>query len=615
MLLTKLEAQGFRSLKQVKINFDQLTLLIGGNDAGKSSVLDLLDIVLTSKTPDSDDFYRASEKDEPVAAIEAVLEFRLDREKDEEALQYALDGILRIRRVYTLDGEKTYYWNQYPEDERLRRDDFKGLSAAKQKELIREVEPQALEDLDLSNSEKRTKWWNAYAESTPQTQGWKEAPQRGWGSFLPRFYRYSAMDYDDPGNMILDTLRQVFNSVVYEDEENQQLTAELKEVRDRAQTAINEKVAELLSYIKKYNDQVQSISYDPIIDFSRGLRAGQFQIDDGRGFHYLSKTGDGTKRRMFIATVDWDRDVTLEQAAQDAVLPPVIRGYDEPDTNLDYGAQRTMCRAISSIVQEEKARTQAILCTHSPPMINRVPAQHIRLLSLCDGCTQIEQLEVDGDPEVEAFLCESAQELGITNTLMFYERCFVLIEGETEENALPILYRNIYGHSLLEDGIRPINVQSNGAVKEFLKLLGLNRQELTVVFVDADTRNSQEAKLTEEVLRSAGFNDEFIAGRLLYIGHQEFEDAFSDEAIARCLQDGWPKSSGEWGPEDITPLREEKKFSKALRKLVWKNTTPDMARWSKPIFGRALARCCSGGEIPRGVYRLFEIARTVAKCD
>ena len=49
MRLTTLEVQGFRSLGQVKINFDRLTMLIGGNDTGKSSVLDLLDIVLGGK--------------------------------------------------------------------------------------------------------------------------------------------------------------------------------------------------------------------------------------------------------------------------------------------------------------------------------------------------------------------------------------------------------------------------------------------------------------------------------------------------------------------------------------------------------------------------------------
>jgi hypothetical protein len=425
------------------------------------------------------------------------------------------------------------------------------------------------------------------------------------------------MGYDNPGSYVFNTLQLVFESVLYEDEESRQPVPALRKMGKEARAAINKKVRELHSYIQKYNKRVREVSYEPTIDFSRALRPGEFQVDYGRGFRPLSKIGDGTKRRMFIATLDWDRDVTLEQAAQDGGLPPVIRGYDEPDTNLDYEAQRTMCRAISSIVREEKARTQAIVCTHSPPMINRVPAQQIRLLTLCDGCTRVEQLDTDDDPEVEAFLRESARELGITNTLMFYERCFVLVEGETEENALPILYRKTYGHSLLEDGIQPINVKGNGAIKEFLRLLSRNRQELTIVFVDSDTKDSDEADLTEKALRSAGFDDEFIDERLLYVGHREFEDAFSDQSIARCLQRKWPKSKGQWKSADIEPLRvQDKKFSVALwEDLVCRYTKGQLrSSWRKPEFGRELARCCNRHEIPQAIQDLFEIARRVAKC-
>jgi predicted ATP-dependent endonuclease of OLD family len=137
MLLRRLEAQGFRSLKQVEINFDQLTLLIGGNDTGKSSILDLLDIVLGDKSLDADDFHRPPGGDESVDAVEAILEFRLDPERDHEVLRYALDNALKIRKVYTLDREETYYWAAYPEDEQLRRDDFeKGLTTSAQEDII-----------------------------------------------------------------------------------------------------------------------------------------------------------------------------------------------------------------------------------------------------------------------------------------------------------------------------------------------------------------------------------------------------------------------------------------------------------------------------------------------
>jgi len=616
MRLTKLEARGFRSLEEVKVNFDRLTLLIGGNDTGKSSILDLLDIVLSNKRPDEDDFH-CPPGGQTCDTIEVILEFHLDADRDTAALEYAMGDSLRVRKVHTPTGAETFYWGEHPADDWLTQD-FDKMSAEDQKELIKELDPLALDN--LTNKPQRAAWLRKYAATAPQTQEWISAPSR-WGSFLPRFERYSTMDYNDPSNMIIKTLRQVYEGVVYEEEEQdgvviRQPVRALREIKAEVEAKIHRKVRELLDYIKRYNDRVRDISFDPTIDFSDGLRAGQFQIDDGRGLIYLAKTGDGTKRRMFIATLDWDREVTLEQAVEDSALPSIIRGYDEPDTNLDYEAQRTMYRAISSIVQAESARIQAILCTHSPPIINRAPAQSIRLLRLSNGCTCIERLETDGDPEVEWFLRELARELGITNTLIFYERCFVLVEGKTEENALPMLYRKIYGHSLLEDGIRIINVEGNGAAKEFLKLLSRNRQELTVVFVDSDSRNTQEARLTEETLRYAGFRDDFIGERMLYIGTQEFEDAFSDAVIGRCLQVRWPKSEGNWTPDDIAPLREQdKKFSEALRKLVWEHTTEDEPKWSKPVFGKELAQCCNADEIPQAVRDLFQSAREIAGCD
>lgn len=615
MRLTRLEVKGFRSLKHVEIDFDQLTLLIGGNDTGKSSMLDLLDIVLNDRAIDSEDFHCPPGENEPVDTVEAILEFSIEKVNDEEAVPYSTNGTLKIRKTYTTEGEKTHYWTQYPEDERLRRDDFKrNMRASEQKDLIRDLDPSVLDN--LSNKDERDEWLQDFANNKAhQTRGWKEAPGRGWGDFLPRFHRYSTMDYDDPSNMIHNTLGQVFDNVIYEEEDKLELIPGLKEVQEEADVAINEKVKELLSYVQNYDGRVERISYDPAIDFSRGLRPGQFQIDYGRGPHYLSKIGDGTKRRLFIATLDWDREVTLEQATQESTLPSVIRGYDEPDTNLDYEAQRTMYRAISSIVEEEKTRTQAILCTHSPPMINRVPAQHIRLLKLTGGFTQIEQLSTEGDHEVEKFLQESARELGITNTLMFYERCYLLIEGETEENALPILYRKIHGHSLLEDGIRPINVKGNGAVKEFLRLLSRNRQELTIIFVDSDTQNTDEKKLTETTLRSAGFDEDFIDDRVLYIGDQEFEDTFSNRVIAHCLQNRWPKHEGEWEAREIAAIRDsDKKFSTAIWEDLICNQTQEELRssWNKPVFGKELAQICNENDIPEPIRSLFQTARRIA---
>lgn len=480
MQLTRLEVVGFRSLKQVDISFEPLTIIIGENDSGKSSVHDLLDIVLGNKRVDENDFH--VDADGRVAEqIEIVLTFRV-LEHEEIATELLIDGSLRVRRLYTGGSSQTHFRGRTPRDERLRHN-FVGLSAADQKALILDLDPAGLDG--LTNAPQRVEWLHNYTCQAEHIEDWIPPPPR-WAELLPRFERYNAMDYSDPSGMMLKTLRQVFDQVIYEDdgENGRRLIGSLRDISDEVYRRIQEKLAELRAIVVRYNSRIRDLRYDPVIDFSGGLRSGEIQIDDGRGLHYLAKTGGGTRRRLFMAALDWDREVLLQQAVQTGNRRAVIRGYDEPDTNLHYNAQRHIYQTIHDIVYAEHSSTQAILCTHSLTMVDQAPARNIRRLSLDEhGATIAEQLHIDSDPEVEEFLKQLARDLGITNSLLFYDRCFILIEGGTEEVALPLFYRKLYGHSMGSFAERPEKVKQTipgkptalplGALPQWIRVIAL----------------------------------------------------------------------------------------------------------------------------------------------
>jgi len=656
MYLRRLKVQGFRSLYNhtptnglqdaetaepsfdaepgVEIHLDRLTVLIGCNDAGKSSVLDAIDIVMGNGRPEIDDFHRlpadpTADEDgdgaRRVDVIKVLIEFQLEGDRDDEASQYAVNGLLTVRAVYTPSHLEMAYLGESPRDQRLAQD-FRRLKAPEQKALILELDGSALQG--LSNSDQRLEWLVERALEAPKRTEWIPVP-RGFSQLLPRFERYSTMDYDAPEGLVMKTLRQVYESVVFEETESDGLVGRrpvqvLRDLKREVDGSIHAKVQELLEYIRRYNPRVIDISFDPTLDFSSGLKAGQFQVDDGHGLMYLSKVGDGTKRRMFMAVVDWDREVTVAQASSQHALSSIIRGYDEPDTNLDYQAQHTMYQSISDIVQAPNSRVQALVCTHSPRLIDRAPAGSIRLLQWDDGCTSVSQLRTGSDPEIERFLSETARELGLSNTLMFYERCFVLIEGATELNALPLLYRTMYGHSMLEDGIRIISVQSNGAFKEFFRLLSRNRQEMTLVLADLDTETSREGRrLTKAILQDSHFDHEFVGSHVHYVptasireNGEEFEAAFPNTVIARCLRARWPRKQGNWTDGSIEELRTipGKKFSDVLKGAVWSEAIEESRSWSKPDFGSVLGMQCLSDEVPVEVQLLFEHARRIAGC-
>jgi len=57
-MIKTIKITNFRSLKDIEINIEEdLTVLVGENDSGKTSIIDSLKIIFENKEPESDDFY------------------------------------------------------------------------------------------------------------------------------------------------------------------------------------------------------------------------------------------------------------------------------------------------------------------------------------------------------------------------------------------------------------------------------------------------------------------------------------------------------------------------------------------------------------------------------
>ncbi len=86
MQLKRIEVSGFRGIKRLSLTFDELTVLIGENAWGKSSLLDALSIALSPDTKfynfKFSDFhvdYTAGHKKNDAVANRTSLERRLRR--------------------------------------------------------------------------------------------------------------------------------------------------------------------------------------------------------------------------------------------------------------------------------------------------------------------------------------------------------------------------------------------------------------------------------------------------------------------------------------------------------------------------------------------------------
>jgi len=605
MLLLGIEIKNFRCLQDVKIPFHELSVLIGENDAGKSTVLDLIDIIMNEGQPEESDYYYFNDgnanSEKHADEIEVILVFRPYNDQYIPQDYLSSDCLFYLKKKFTKQESFTWYKGRSYTFDIFNKD----LTSLKVSDLDSAIRNLGIEVNGRQNKEEKINLLVEYKKTSKYNIDWVSCQQSVIREYLPRFERYRSLDYQDPTNIVMKTLRTVYETKIYETDINgvRQPIRSLRDLKTDIETELNNKVSELLGYVQRYNQRIQRVEFIPTIDFSGGLKSGLFSIDDGRGLHWLSKCGDGTKRRLLMAFFDWDKEIVRKQQSR-----PLLRGYDEPDVNLHYEAQRHMYQTIQNIVGQENSRIQAILCTHSLTMIDRAPAASINLLRLCEcGKSSVDYLETCDDIDVEDFLTNLAAELGITNSLLFYERCYIIIEGPTEENALPIFYRRLFGHSMIEDGIRLINIEGNGGRKGLLKLLGRNRKKLTIAFLDSDTQSNQD-------FLSAGFTQDFIDNSIILIGQKEFEDAFADEEICLCLNKNYPRhDNGPWTTEHISVLRNEpaKKFSDRLMSLIYQNSVSDTPS-TKPVYGKKLAEICPTERIPERIIALFNRSREIS---
>ncbi len=629
MKIKSISIQNYKCHKSIKdMPFHDLTTIIGENDSGKTAIIDFLEIMLTNSIPKVDDYYRsieinsADDTPQEVAQERIIgeIKFSLDTNEKEALASYLDDKKdLILKKVFTTENNNTYYYSKKYSDDRFY--EYESMNAGKLKDF--------LEDLGLrkeNNQDLRKIAIKKYMEETeiPYSFEWIEIQFMTIKGFLPKFIRYNVDDYKNPNNMIFKVLQEVFKNEIYTKREDgtYHLKDEgLKTILEEVRLKIVESAQQFKKHIQKYNDKILDITIEPEIDLSSGLKQSPIRVKDETGlFHYIDNRGFGTKKRIFMAIFEWNKEVVAGIDHEYA-----IRCYDEPDNNLHIEAQRKLYKTIKSIVDETNQKNQVLICTHSLFMIDSSPANSINLIKRNgSGSTIVEYLKSFGDEEIQNFIELMCREMGLSNSHIFFERCFIIVEGQSEVNFLPSAYKKMYHSTMAEDGITLINLEGNGAATNFLKLLMKNKREFVIVFLDNDTTDVRKSKVMSghnklvDGMKKEEYKQfvyDFFEEKVLFIGDKEFEDTFENEVFVKVLNNKRPKNNELlWNEEEIENIRiNVEKFSNGITKAVADFCKPNYI--SKPELGTYLGQGIEIDEIPEKAKELFRRAREIANIE
>lgn len=444
MRLIRVALKNYRGYKErTEIPIDDLTVLIGRNDAGKSSILEALEIVLGEKKPDAGDICVACR---PGDEVQIECAFEVD---DEDIVldstsettfrnEFLLDenGLLRIRWSWpitesegrlTLSKEKVSLSAFHPTAE-----GFHDLHSKSNTALKKLVDDLGLdEDVNRSsNVSMRAALWK-HGESNGglrlsliQLELTKESGKEILTSvrkLLPHFVLFRAdRPSTDQDAEVQDPMKAAIRIAL--DDVAQELESIKQKVKARTLEVANRTIARLRDINKELAASLESrFSAEPRWD-----SVFKVSLYDDAGIP-VNKRGSGVRRLILIAFFQAEAEARRMSERRRSI----IYAIEEPETAQHPDNQRRLIQALRELSRQ--VGCQVLLTTHVPGLAELVPVDSLRYVRReGSGCI----VETGDDPSVLQAIADS---LGVLPRQTV--RLLVCVEGPTDVEMLVRLAR------------------------------------------------------------------------------------------------------------------------------------------------------------------------------
>lgn len=574
--LRQLEVQGFKSLAQFRVSFDDaLTVVVGENDAGKTSLIDCLKVVTQGRPVGLDDF--THQHDAMIISVE-------------------IDDFL-FRKDYRKNGSAV-------EEEPLQ---ARPTNAYIERTLAKIQS----EEFDIASDENQT-----FVKDTARMFGLTVRSNSVVANLRAQLIERLSTD----GDVIIEGASfPKFNNIQLDGKHFENVPAFFKEVflKEKQASIWSEQIQEgttiesfVRSHLEQYsNDVSRQIRDRGIIDKLRIFLPELTEVRVEPIFHArdlnvdakvkflengneisIDNKGDGTKRRMTMALLEFKKEQSRVPNDDQTIYL-----LDEPDTHLHVRAQLELVETVEGF---SLAGNQVILTTHSPFIVNAVKPSQVRLMVRQNGTTSLKALS--SDPQIASRILRA---LGVENTHLFFSRKIVIVEGETEEAFLPRQYLRQTNHTMSSGLIKAINVNGVSNIVGFSRaILELHDPQRIFILCDNDASPELQQLIDEIGIPPA---------HKFQVGNREFEDAFDSAVLHRAwvqYHDDSNRNPPEgWTADAIEDLKIEcatgdQKFSKQLRSL-----NQNGKKMTKPIFGAVLGERVEINELPQRLHDLFSV--------
>lgn len=378
--------RGYQDSKLIRI--DAITAFIGKNDAGKSTVLDALNIFFENQKIDKDDVNKGCRAEGNLNTEIEVHFSELPKEINIDAGckttlvdEYLLSEektLVIVKKYHDAGKPKVYIRAYHPTNEHC-----SGLLLLKQQELKKRVDKLKIDCNLTKNSVMRKAIWESYKESLNFAICDIEIDSKDgdmkaiWAKLQPLLPVYSLFRSDrindDKDEEVQDPLKEEIRSIILEESFHRQLD----EIAQYVRTKLQDVAARTLAKIQEMSPDVANTLHPRLPepkweDVFKGISiTGDEDIP-------MSKRGSGV-RRLILLNFFRAKAERIKEAKE---APNVIYAIEEPETSQHADFQRQLVAALIEI--SKISSVQVLLTTHSSHVLKALKCDAVRLVQKTD---------------------------------------------------------------------------------------------------------------------------------------------------------------------------------------------------------------------------------------
>jgi putative ATP-dependent endonuclease of OLD family len=416
--LVELRLRNYRCYKdEVSIRFDDLTALIGRNDAGKSTIMEALDIFFNESGPDENDACKHGQvNDLCLTAVfsELPLSIVLDQDApttlaDEHLLN--ANGHLEIHKIFNGGIAKPKVTclklvAQHPSASNV--DDLYSLTNAELKKratdvgaetskIDKKINAQLRSAIRATSNDLQLQQKDVMLLEGNGANFWK-----GIQSHLPAFALFRAdrasTDQDPEAQ---DPLNAAIKEAIRQQE------AELNKIQDFVEKEVK-KIAALT--VQKLAEMDPRLAKTLKPEFTIKPWQSLFKVSiTGDGNIPINKRGSGVRRLILLGFFRAKAELQRIQNNKQSI----IYGIEEPETSQHPRNQRL----LMSVLQELSATEQVIITTHTPMLARVLPDTALRFINI--KTDESREILPGGSEAINAAIAESLGVLPDHNVKLF----------------------------------------------------------------------------------------------------------------------------------------------------------------------------------------------------